>query len=107
MLIDSNSTKEEISNYIKLLPCTFLENFSDDSWAKSHIDEAAKISVNRTPIYFLRNFSDKPWAQPYIDESVKMAAKQSPEYFLEKWANRFPQGINTALFALGGENRVD
>ena len=61
--------------------------------------------LEKDPFYFLYYFSDKPWAQPYIDEAAKEVAKLDPEYFLEEWANRFPQGIDLALFALKNENK--
>ena len=60
--------------------------------------------IKNSPLTFLLNFSDKPWAQPYIDEAAKGAAKINPELFLEHWADKFPQGIDTALFTLGGKN---
>jgi len=53
---------------------------------------------------FINHFSDEPLTQPYIDEAVKEVAKRHPKYFLEKWADRFPQAINFALFALGNKN---
>ena len=133
MLLDENSSRELIINYIKYFSHHFLHYSSDKPWAQPYIDEAAKISAREESFYFLFNFSDatwaqpyideaaknaarnspfgflsnlsgKPWAQPYIDDAVKSAAKKYPEYFLEKWADRFPHHINLALFALGSKN---
>ena len=130
---NKNSSREEVLGYIEMHPYHFLRNFSDKPWAQPYIDEAAKRAVKEDPIYFLCNFSDKPWAQPYIYEAIKIsiafspfsflydfsddlwaqpyindavreAAKKDPELFLKIWANKYPQGINFALFALGSEN---
>ena len=60
--------------------------------------------IENFPYNFLYYYSDKSWAQLYIDESAKGTAKKYPELFLEVWADYFPQYINTALFALRGEN---
>ena len=82
----------------------FLYNLSDKPWAQPYIDEAAKIAIEKDSIDFLSDFSDEPWAQPYIDDAVSEAVKENPKLFLEEFADRFPQGINWALFALGSEN---
>ena len=71
MWLNENSTKREILNYIEI-----------------------------DPFSFLYNFSDKPWSQPYMDEAVKLVAKKDPEYYLKHLADKFPQGIDTALFNL-------
>ena len=133
MRLNENSSRKDILNYIEIYLFEFLYNFSDKPWAQPYTDEAAKIYVQRSPrsflnyfshkpwaqpyieeaakeaakvnpIRFLINFSNKPWAQPYIDDAAKGTAKKEPEYFMEKWADRFPQYINLALFALGSEN---
>ena len=104
MTLNENSSREEIINYIKAHPYHFLHYFSDKPWAQIYIDEAAKLSIRKVPYSFLNNFSDEPWAQPYIDEAVNKVIKKYPEYFMEKWADRFPQYINLALFALGDKN---
>ena len=133
MNLSENSSRKEVLSYIKKYPCSFLRNFSDPTWAQSYIDEAAKISLredsiaflyyfsnnlwaqpyideaakraaNKDPLYFLYNFSRKPWAQPYIDDAVMEFAKKDPEYFLKKLADKYPQGINWALFALRSKN---
>ena len=90
----------------------FDEYHSDDNndidyklYHNSHeFNEVVKEVVKENPFRFLYYYSDKTWAQPYIDEAAKRVAKEYPEFFLEKWTNRFPQYINTALFALGSEN---
>ena len=134
MSLDENSSREEVLVYIENFPYDFLTNFSGNTWAQPYIDEAAKMSVREEPFSFLCYFSENPWAQPYIDEAIKTsiafspfyfldyffekpwaqpyidevlikeAAKEKPEFFLKNWSNRFPQGIDTALFALGGKN---
>ena len=106
MILDENSSGEDILKYIKKDFIYFLFYYSDKPWAQPYIDEAANITVKERPYTFLINFSDKPWAQPYIDEAAKEAAKLDPEYFLEKWADKFPHHINTALFALVGKNET-
>ena len=134
MLLDENSSREEVLGYIKMYPYYFLSDYSDDPWAQPYLDEAARWTTEEDPFSFLLSFSDKVWAQPYIDEAIKTsiafspfyfldyffekpwaqpyidevlikeAAKEKPEFFLKNWSNRFPQGINLALFALGGKN---
>ena len=133
MSLNENSSRRKILEYIEIFPYNFLINFSDEPWAQPYIDEAAKIVVNESSLYFLRNLSHKPWAQPYIDEAAKdavkvnpinflnyfsskpwaelyideaakEAAKKDPKYYLKHLVDRFPQGINLALFALGGKN---
>ena len=130
---NKNSSREEVLGYVEMHPYSFLYDFSDKTWAQPYLDEAAKIVIKEGSYYFLRNFSnkpwaqpyiyeaikisiafspfsflysfpDEPWAQPYIDDAVREAAKKDPELFLKIWANIYPQGIDTALFALGGKN---
>ena len=136
MDLDENSSIEDILDYIENFPYNFLYYYSDKPWAQLYIDEAAKKTAKRNsysfllsfsdkpwaqpyideaakgtakdmPLSFLRNFSDQPWAQSYIDEAAKGTAKENPKYFLEHLADRFPQGIDTALFALGDENESE
>ena len=133
MSLNENSSREEIINYIKAHPYHFLLSFSDKPWAQPYLDKAAKVVVKKDPFYFLYNYSNKPWAQPYIDvaakgtakenpinflnyfsskpwaelyidEAAKEAAKKDPKYYLKHLVDWFPQGINLALFALGGKN---
>ena len=106
MRLNENSSREEILKWIEIYLFEFLYNFSDKPWAQPYIDEAAKIYVQRSPRSFLNYFSHKPWAQSYIDEAVKEAAKKDPELFLKNWVDKYPQGINWALFALGGKNEA-
>ena len=106
MRLNESSSREEILNHIKIYPFNFLNNFSDKPWAQPYIDEAAKEVVKENPYYFLSDYSDKPWAQSYLDEAAKRAAKEDPEYYLKHLVDRFPQGINLALFALGGKNEA-
>jgi len=75
MSLNKNSSREQILKYIK-----------------------------EDPYCFLLRFSDKPWAEPYINGAADKIAKEEPEYFLKNLADRFPQGINTALFKLGATN---
>jgi len=104
MSLNENSSRDQILKYIKKTPFYFLYNFSHKPWAQLYIGEASKGAVKENPYSFLFYFSDKPWAQPYIDKAAKVAAKKEPKYFLENLSNRFPQCINTALFALGNKN---
>ena len=104
MRLNESSSREEILNHIKIYPFNFLNNFSDKPWAQPYIDEAAKGAVKEDSIDFLHYFSDKSWAKPYIDDAAKEAAKKDPKYYLKHLVDRFPQGINLALFALGGKN---
>ena len=104
MSLNKNSSREEILNYINVKPLNFLDSFSDKPWAEPYIDVAAREVVKKNPLYFLIYFSHKSWVQPYIDEAVKEAAKKDPELFLKKLADKYPQGINWALFALGDKN---
>jgi len=104
MDLTKNSSAEEILQYIDKAPFYFLYYFSDKHWAQPYIDEAVKIVVKKSPLSLLYYFLDKPWTQLYIGEAVKIAAKKYPELFLEEFADRFPQGINLALFALGDKN---
>ena len=104
MYLAKNSSRKKILDYLKKFPFGFLENFSNKSWAQLYIDRAANMSAKKDPFKFIYGFLDEPWAEPYIDEAAKRAAKENPKLFLEKFANRFPQHINSALFALGDEN---
>ena len=97
-ILNENSTRRDILNWIKTDPSYFLHEYSDKPWAQSYIDKAAKEAAKEES--FLYQFSDKPWAQPYIDEAAKNTANKYPKLFLEKWADRFPHYINLALFAL-------
>ena len=104
MSLNKNSSREEILKYIENFPFYFLDYFSSEPWAEPYIDVAAREIIKKNPYHFLIYFSHKSWVQPYIEEAVKESAKKDPELFLKKLADKYPQGINWALFALGGEN---
>jgi hypothetical protein len=87
--IDDPEMKPFISStaysFVEMAPYHFLYDFSNEKWAKEHIDKAAKECIKEGE-RFLEIFiikGDEPWAKPYLDEAIEEVSSTNPGLILE------------------------
>jgi hypothetical protein len=92
VILDSDPSPEVRHECAKTLarinPEYFLDNFSNEPWAESYIDSAAKRYAETDSIAFVDNFLGQSWAEPYLDFATKIYIDKRPYFFLKTYSNK-------------------